>query len=95
MLNASEQITIGNKVRISPYVVIMTTGLKTDEFGSRSHLSAPITIEDGVWIGTGSIILPGVNIGKDSIIAANSVVNKDVPEKVLVAGSPAVVKKSL
>jgi acetyltransferase-like isoleucine patch superfamily enzyme len=95
MLNADEKIIIGNHVRISPYSVIITTGLKTNEFGSRSHASAPIIIEDGAWIGTGSIILPGIKIGRDSAVAAGSVVTKDVPPKTLVAGVPAQIKKAL
>lgn len=95
VLNAVDKITIGNNVRISPYVVIITTGLKTDESGYKRHISAPVVIEDDVWIGTGSTVLQGVKIGKGSIIAAGSVVTKDVPEKVLVAGVPAAIKKSL
>jgi acetyltransferase-like isoleucine patch superfamily enzyme len=52
-------------------------------------LSAPIVIEDDVWIGCNAIILKGVHIGRSSVVAAGSVVTKDVPEKVLVAGNPA------
>jgi len=51
--------------------------------------SAPICIEDDVWIGCNSTILKGVNIGKSSIVAAGSLVTKDVPEFVIVAGNPA------
>lgn len=46
-------------------------------------------IEDDVWIGTNSTILPGVRIGKGSIVAAGSVVTKDIPSNVIVAGVPA------
>ena len=49
----------------------------------------PITIEDNVWIGTGSIILKGVTISSNSIIAAKSVVNKNVKQNTIVAGNPA------
>ena len=55
----------------------------------------PITIGNNVWIGWGCIILKGVNIGENSIIAAGSVVLKDIPSNVLAAGNPAVVKKCL
>lgn len=51
-----------------------------------------IVIEDDVWIGAGSIILPGVRIGRGSIVGAGSVVTKDVPDFVVAAGNPAVVK---
>ena len=49
----------------------------------------PITIGDNVWIGTGSVILPGVNIGDNSVISLGSVVMSDVPANVVVAGNPA------
>ncbi len=49
----------------------------------------PITIDDHVWICSGAVILGGVHIGKNSIVAAGSVVTKDVPDNVIVAGVPA------
>ncbi len=51
--------------------------------------SSPIVIEDNVWIGANSIILPGVKIGMGSVISANSVVVKDIPPSVLAGGNPA------
>lgn len=57
--------------------------------------SAPILIEDNVWVGMNSLILKGVKIGKNSIVAAYSVVTKPVPENVLVAGNPAKIIKKL
>jgi maltose O-acetyltransferase len=57
--------------------------------------SKSIIIEDDVWIGFNSTILKGVKIGKGSIVAACSVVTKDVPEFVIVAGNPARVIKKL
>lgn len=53
----------------------------------------PVYIGNDVWIGGGATILPGVHIGCHSIVAACSVVTKDVPEWAVVAGNPAVVKK--
>jgi galactoside O-acetyltransferase len=49
----------------------------------------PVIIEDDVWIGTRAVILPGVRIGYGSVIAAGSVVTKDVPPMTVVAGIPA------
>jgi len=49
----------------------------------------PIVIDDGAWVGTGVIILPGVHIGKMAVIAAGSVVNKDVPDYGIYGGIPA------
>jgi len=54
----------------------------------------PIIIEDDVWLGARVIILPGVKIGKGSIIAANSVVTKDVSPYTIIGGNPAVFIKS-
>ena len=54
-----------------------------------------VVIEDNVWIGEGSMIMPNVTVGKGSIIAANSVVTKDIPPYCLVAGSPAKIIKTL
>lgn len=56
---------------------------------SPSYQSKPIIIEDNVWIGANVTILKGVHIGEGSIIAAGSVVTKDVPSRVVVAGNPA------
>ena len=55
--------------------------------------SRPIIIEDSVWISANTIILPGVKIGKGSVITANSVVVKNIPQMVIAGGNPAVVIK--
>lgn len=57
--------------------------------------SAPIVIEDDVWIGMNVIVLKGVKIGEGAVVAAGSVVTKDVPAWTVVAGNPAVVVKNL
>ena len=53
-----------------------------------------VTIEDGVWLGTRVIILDGVTVGKNSIVAAGSIVNKDVPPYTIVGGIPAKIIKN-
>jgi len=58
-------------------------------------MSAPISIGDKVWIGFDAVILKGVNIGEGAIIAARSVVTRDVEPYTVVAGNPAVVVKRL
>ncbi len=58
-------------------------------------LNSPVEIEDNVWIGRYSMILKGVKIGKNSIIAAGSVVTKSVPQNSIVAGNPAKIVKTL
>ena len=57
--------------------------------------SAPIIIRKNVWIGMNSLILKGVTIGENSIIAAHSVVTKDIPRNTLAGGNPAIIIKTL
>jgi acetyltransferase-like isoleucine patch superfamily enzyme len=57
--------------------------------------TAPVIIKDNVWIGMAAVILKGVTIGENSVVAAGSIVSKDVPANVVVAGNPAVVVKQL
>lgn len=56
---------------------------------TRETSSAPITICDNVWIGTGAMILKGVTIGEGAVVAAGAIVTKDVPQRCLVGGVPA------
>lgn len=57
--------------------------------------TAPVIIKDNVWIGMNAVILKGVTIGENSVVAAGSVVTKSVAPNVVVAGNPAVVVKEL
>ncbi len=57
--------------------------------------TAPVIIADNVWIGMNAIVLRGVTIGENSVVAAGSVVTKSVPPNVVVAGNPAIVTKEL
>ena len=57
--------------------------------------SKPITIEDDVWIGANSTICAGVTIGQGSVIAAGSVVNKDIPKGVIAGGVPCKVIRNI
>lgn len=57
--------------------------------------TAPVRIHDNVWIGMNAVVLKGVTIGENAIVAAGSVVSRDVPADVVVAGNPARVVKQL
>ena len=57
--------------------------------------TAPVIISDNVWIGMNAVILKGVTIGENSVVAAGAVVTKTVPANVVVAGNPAVITKQL
>jgi maltose O-acetyltransferase len=91
-------IVIGNNVMMAPDVVIVTANHKHDDITvpmqSQGIDTAPVIIEDDVWIGTRAMILPGVRIGRSSVIGAGAVVAKDVPPFSIVVGNPArVVRK--
>lgn len=84
------QIRIGNKVAISNGTYILShTGYRAMKPGEKT------IIEDNVRIFVNSVILPGVRIGKNSIVGAGAVVMKDVPPNVVVMGNPARVVQQL
>lgn len=92
-----ERISIGNRVAISPRCSFIThfnvgAGYLQKQYPPES---GELSIADDVYIGTGATILHGVKIGKGALIAAHSLVNKDVPENTMVAGVPAKVIKRL
>ncbi|SEW52771.1 Acetyltransferase (isoleucine patch superfamily) [Chitinophaga arvensicola] len=83
-------IDIGDEVMIGPNVSIITTGHPLSPSQRRAvTIGNPIVIERNVWIATGAIIVGGVTIGENSVVAAGSVVTKDVPPNMLVGGNPA------
>ena len=72
--------------------MLIDAGLDKSEFSTHlfpKHVSGPITIEDGVWIGAGAIVLANVTVGRKSIVGAGAIVTKDVPPFSIVAGNPA------
>lgn len=87
-------ITIGNGVFIGPKCNLITINHDSNPDNRSATYGRPIVIEDKVWIGINSTILPGVRIGYGSIVGAQSVVTKDVPPMTVVAGNPArIIKK--
>ena len=84
-------ITIGDGCSISWDVDILDSngGHSLSVHSEDADPDAPVSIGDDVWIGHGVTILPGVSIGDNSIVAAKSLVNRDVPDNSLVGGIPA------
>ena len=90
-------ITIGDDVQVAPCVQLYTATHPLAAAVRRAgpEYALPITIGDRVWIGGGSIVLPGVTIGAESVVGAGSVVTRDVPPGVLAAGNPCRVLRSI
>ncbi|XVJ60776.1 MAG: sugar O-acetyltransferase [Tepidisphaera sp.] len=84
-------ITIGDEVMLAPGVHLYTATHPMDHETRASglELARPITVGNRVWIGGRSVILPGVTIGDFAVIAAGSVVSRDVPAGAVVRGVPA------
>ena len=99
MLDLAGQITLESQVSVSVKSIILShhsVGFKDHplikHYPKKIHHTR---IESGSVIGIASVILPGITVGKNSLIAAGAVVRENVPEKTMVAGVPAKVKKSL
>jgi len=90
VLDGRDNLTIGNHVDIASEVMIYNSehDINDPTFAAKS---APVIIEDYVFIGPRAIILPGVAIGKGAVVGAGAVVTKNVSEFAIVGGVPAVV----
>ena len=82
------EIVVGKNVLFGPAVTVMTVGHPIDPTLRKYMYTAPVTIEDNVWIGGGAVICPGVTIGENSVIGAGSVVAKDIPPNCIAIGNP-------
>jgi len=104
-ITAINKIVIGDGVLLGNFVIITDNAHGGGEHFKDQLLlppicrplysKGPVIIEDNVWIGDKATILPGVTIGKGAIVGANSVVTKNVPESVVVGGSPAKIIKKI
>lgn len=99
-IHAYERIEIGKNCLIAANCQIIDSNRHELDFKNpenrlkNSDKSKPVFIHDNVWIGANSIILPGVTIGEGGVVAAGSIVTKDVPPFTLVGGNPAKIIKS-
>ncbi|EJL37694.1 acyltransferase family protein [Caulobacter sp. AP07] len=89
-------IDIGDDVMIGPNVSLITSGHPIEPSQRRAGVTAaPIVIDRNVWIGAGATVIGGVTVGENSVVAAGSVVTKDVPPNTLVGGNPAKIIRSI
>jgi acetyltransferase-like isoleucine patch superfamily enzyme len=88
-------ITIEDGVLIAPNVNLLSEGHPLSPDTRHSLIPKHIHIKKNAWIGAGATILQGVTIGENSVVAAGSVVSKDVPDNVIVGGTPAKIIKKI
>jgi acetyltransferase-like isoleucine patch superfamily enzyme len=99
-INAWRSVRIGSNVMIADRVFISDadhnfSDLEIPIVLQGGEFRGPVCLESGCWIGIGAVILPGVTIGRNAVVAANAVVTCDVPAHSVVAGIPARFIKSL
>ncbi len=84
------EIYVGDHVMMGPNVVLCTAThpISPELRYKQAEYNLPVHIEENVWIGGGVFVMPGVTIGKNSVIGAGSVVTKDIPANVVAAGNP-------
>lgn len=98
ILVAEEKITIGDNVKIGFGTMLITSNYQpyyNPKSKKRLQYFEPIKVEDNVWIGAAAVILPGVTIGKGSVVGAGAVVTKDVAPHTVVGGVPAKLIKTI
>lgn len=111
VIGSVNSVTIGNCVMIANHAHIYDNnnhpvsaarrhemclqGVDGPQWRWTNSVSAPVVIEDDVWIGEYALILKGVRVGKGAVVAAHAVVTKDVPPMTVVAGNPARVVKEI
>lgn len=89
-------ITLGDRVLIGPGVTLSTAGHPVELHERYDFITyAPIVIEDDVWIGAAATVVPGVTIGRGSVVGAGAVVAKDVPPLSVVTATSVVERKHL
>ena len=88
-------ITIEDGVLIAPKVSLLTEGHSISPSERHGLVPKSIHIKKNAWIGANATILQGVTIGENSVVAAGSVVSKDVPDNVVVGGTPAKIIKKI
>lgn len=98
LITCRDRIQIGDNVIFGPFVTIHDHDhifATTQNINEEGYTTAPIVIEDNVWIGGNVVILKGVTIGTGSVIAAGTIVTKDVPPHTIVYSKQNIVMKNI
>ncbi|MGH2568727.1 MAG: acyltransferase, partial [Bacteroidota bacterium] len=95
LISSQRLVNIGDRVRVGPYVIITDSDYHKPFERYGKPTGVPAIIEDDAWICARATVLKGVRIGRGAIVAAGSVVTRDVPPFTLVAGIPARAIRSL
>lgn len=97
IIMATEVICVGSEVMFGPYCVLVSGNHirhnGSFRFGTNELL--PITIEYGAWLGASVVVTAGVTIGNGALVAAGSVVTRDIPDNVMAGGVPAKILKKI
>jgi acetyltransferase-like isoleucine patch superfamily enzyme len=95
VIYAGGGVRIGDNVLIAANCVI--TSVSHPDVAAERHqlVLSPVQLLDNCWLGAGTVVLPGVTIGENSIVAAGSVVTKDIPDNCVCAGIPAKIVRHL
>jgi acetyltransferase-like isoleucine patch superfamily enzyme len=92
-IRCTSEIRIGNNVRISQLITITDGQYNINEknrlIGEQGYEKNNVIIGDDVWVGSNSVILPGVKIGRGVVVGAGSIVTKDISDYAVVMGNPA------
>jgi maltose O-acetyltransferase len=99
-LDLADRITIGRGASLGPHVIVMTHNAFNKNAFLESRLprlvgTKPVSIGAGAGIKAAAVILHGVTIGEEALVAGGSIVNRDVPRRAYVSGVPAVVRRDL
>lgn len=99
-INAWRKVIIGRNVLVADRVVISDADHNFERPDAPIILQGDqyvgaVTLQEGCWIAAGAVLLPGVNIGRNAVVAANAVVTRDVPDRTVVGGTPARVIRTL
>ena len=95
---AQAPVTLGDRVMIGPNCSLITVGHPVNDHEMRAEgweIAKPISVGRNTWFGANVTVLPGVTIGEDCVVGANTLVTTDIPDRSLVLGQPGRVVRTL